>query len=216
LAISLQRLGRPTEAAALCHRALAIWEDLDDPAATAHVHTTLADIARESGDLTGAVRLYDEALVELQAIGDRRCQASTYKNLATIAAQRGEQGHAVELFRRALTLRHELGDEAGLAEILEGLAGVCSSGGRDEDVATLLFAASTVRERTRSAAPPAESEAAARLLASARRRLGPARFEASAAHGRAMALPDVVDFASTDRQPARNRQGPTSLPRGSP
>jgi tetratricopeptide (TPR) repeat protein len=195
LAVSLQHLGDPTGAAALCHRALAMWKELDDPAATAHVLTTLADIARESGDLNAAVGIYDEALVELQAIGDSRCRASTYKNLAVIATQRNEHGRAAELFQRALALRHQLGDDAGLAEVLEGLAGVSSDGGRDEEVATLLTAASNVRERTGSAASPAETDATARLLASAQRRLGPDRFDAGVALGRAMSLAEVVDFA---------------------
>ena len=195
LAISLNRLGNPAEAADLCRRALTIWKDLDDPAATAHVHTPLADIARESGDLTDAERIYDAALVELQAIGDRRCRASTYKNLATIAAQRGQRRRAAELFGQALVLRDEMGDEAGLAEILEGLAGVSASGGRDEDAATLLAAASSVRERTGSATSTAEADVTGRLVASVRRRLGADRFDAGVAHGRALSVPEVVDFA---------------------
>jgi tetratricopeptide (TPR) repeat protein len=217
LAISLQHLGDPVEAAALCHRALRIWEDLDDPAAIAHVHTTLADIARESGDLPGAVRIYDEALVELQAVGDSRCRASTYKNLATIAAQRGEHGSAAELFLHGLALRHELGDEAGVAEILEGLAGVSSAGGRHEDAATLVAAASSVRERTGSAASPSEIEAAERVLAAARRRLGVDALEAGRVRGRAMSLPEIVDFAlagfyrsSTAPEPPAATVEPTS------
>ena len=51
LAVSLHHLGDDGEAALLCRRALAIWHDLDDPASIAHVLTTVADIARISGDL---------------------------------------------------------------------------------------------------------------------------------------------------------------------
>ena len=101
-----------------------------------------------------------------------------------------------------LALRHELGDEAGLAEVLEGLAGVSSAGGRDEDAATFLAAASSVRERTGSTASPAETDAAARLLASARRRLGPERFDAGVARGRAMSLPRSSTSPSPASPPA--------------
>ena len=89
LAVAQLHLGAGNEAARLCDRALDIWRDLDDPAGVAHVQITLADIARLSGDLAGAVDRYDAALVNLQAIGDRRCTTSTYRNLAMIAAQQG-------------------------------------------------------------------------------------------------------------------------------
>jgi tetratricopeptide (TPR) repeat protein len=195
LAVSVQHLGADEEAASLCHRALEIWKDLDDPAAIAHVQTTLADIARLGGDHDDAVQIYNTALVELQAIGDRRCTASTYKNLAMIAAERGEHRRAARLYHDGLVLRYELGDEAGLAEVLEGLACLNSADGRDEDAATLIAAAAVLRERTGSTASRHEADAANHALDTGRRRLGDDRFETSVGRGRQMSVAEIIDFA---------------------
>jgi tetratricopeptide (TPR) repeat protein len=195
VAISLQQLGAADEATALCNEALQIWAELDDPAAVAHVETTLADIARMSGDLAGAVPRYDTALVNLRAIGDRRCTASTFKNLAAIAAQRGQHPRAADLYRQGLTLRHELGDEAGLAEVLEGLAAVRSAEGSDDCAATLIAAADALRERTGSAASPEEADVIRRAVDACRHQLGPERFNTSYARGRLMTVADIVEFA---------------------
>ena len=194
LAVSMQHLGANDEAAALCHRALDIWNDLDDPAAAAHVQTTLADIARLGGDLVHAAQLYDTALVDLRAIGDRRCMASTYKNLAAIAAQRDENEQAAALYRDGLVLRHELGDEAGLAEVLEGLAGVASKEGREEDAVTLVAAALALRERTGSAASDSAAVDAGRILDAGRRRLGDEGFRVASELGQRLSVTEVIDF----------------------
>jgi tetratricopeptide (TPR) repeat protein len=195
LAISIQHLGAADEATVLCNQALEIWEELDDPAAIAHVQTTLADIARMGGDLAGAVPRYDAALVGLREIGDRRCTASTFKNLATIAAQHGHSRRASGLYRQGLALRHELGDEAGLAEVLEGLACVNSADGRDDDAVTLIAAAAALRERTGSAAAPAEADAVLQTLTTGHHRLGVDRYDASYRRGQLMSVAEIVEFA---------------------
>jgi tetratricopeptide (TPR) repeat protein len=212
LAVALQHLGASDDAAALCNRALEIWSELDDPAAVAHVRTTLADIARLDGDLDGAAHLYDTALVDLQAIGDRRCTASTYKNLAAIAAERGETRQAAALYLDGLALRHELGDEAGLAEVLEGLAAVDAHDGRMDDAVTLVAAAGALRRRTGSAASNAEASVAGRILDAGRQRLGD-RYDVAFRRGQEMSASDVAEFAvSTGDLPLRNRLARASGP----
>jgi tetratricopeptide (TPR) repeat protein len=195
VAVSIQHLGGAEEATRLCHDALAIWTDLDDPAAVAHVQLTLGDLARDGGDPAEAVRRYDAALVDFQAIGDRRCTASTYKNLGAIATRRGDHGRAATWLQQALLLRDELGDEAGLAEVLEALAGLAVTDERDEHAATLLGAAAAVRERTGSVAAPADAALAAEVLDAVRRRVGADHVTAAGRRGAGLSVVDVVAYA---------------------
>ena len=157
------RFGDLDDADALCEQALAIWREVEDPAAVAHVQTTLGDIARERGDVSRATALYRAALVDLQAIGDRRCEASTCKNLATILAVEDSHEQSAHLFREGISLRHELGDQVGLAECFEGLAASLGALSRHDECALLLGAAAALRSIHEALPSEAEQQAVDRL-----------------------------------------------------
>jgi predicted ATPase/DNA-binding SARP family transcriptional activator len=195
LAVTAFRFGDLDYADALCEQALGIWRDMEDPAAVAHVQTTLGDIARERGDVSRATALYRAALVDLQAIGDRRCEASTCKNLATILAVEDAHEQSAHLYREGISLRHELGDQVGLAECFEGLAASLRGLSRDDECVTLLGAAAALRSTHESLATEGEQRAVDALASAARQELGSGRFEASWARGSRMRLDEAVELA---------------------
>ena len=203
IAVSLQHLGHLDQAKHLCDRALVRWQELDDPAAIAHVQASLADISRLRGDLEGALRLYEESFAEFRRIGDRRCTASTYKNLAVIAAARGEHGRSAAMLLDAVRLRYELGDYAGLAECFEALAGDLATVGRFADAVTLLAAARQRRRASGAAASAEDAMAVERVEAMIRAALPAQRSRQQPTGARRLSVEDAVAFVlALDPEPA--------------
>jgi predicted ATPase/DNA-binding CsgD family transcriptional regulator/tetratricopeptide (TPR) repeat protein len=147
-----------------------------DPGGSAHVHTTLADVARLQGRGEEAARIYEELLARFGAAGDQRCLASTYKNLGELAAGRGAHEEALGLFFESIKLRRQLGDQLGVAECLRGVAAVAFSTGRADDSVILLAAASGLRKAAGAEPLPEERRAADAVLTAARASLTAEQF----------------------------------------
>jgi predicted ATPase/DNA-binding SARP family transcriptional activator len=193
LAVAHWYLGELDEAEELCHRALLLWEGLDDPTSVAHVRLTLGDIARARDDRPLATTEYESALADLRPVGDRRCTASSLKNLGLIAIDEGGLDRAADLLTEALRLRRELGDVAGLAECLEGLAVVRSLTGDHEGAVALVSLASATRAATGANPSPEDRARAAATAELARRHLPTDRFDAAVDRGRLVEVDDVLE-----------------------
>jgi predicted ATPase/DNA-binding CsgD family transcriptional regulator len=136
--------------------------------ASAHVRTTIADLARLQGRTEEAVSIYGEAAKAFSSIGDRRCLAAVQKNLAQLAFGRGDHREARRLFVESLRVRTEFNDRLGVAECLDGLASLAGEAGRDLHAVTLLAAAAARREAAGADQLPEDRAVTDKLLASLR------------------------------------------------
>ena len=119
--------------------------------------------------------------------GDRAAaRAYLAENLAeSLAVARGEAGHGMV----AAPL---------VAAALEGFAALAAAGARPARAARLAGAAAALRSRAHAPLEPARAAQLERELAPARRALGPERFAAPWAAGRALPLEAAVAYALED------------------
>ena len=158
----------------------------DYAAARAHLEAALAAWRAEGtrGNTALVLRALGHAAL---GQGDRAAaRAYLAENLAeSLAVARGEAGHGMV----AAPL---------VAAALEGFAALAAAGARPARAARLAGAAAALRSRAHAPLEPARAAQLERELAPARRALGPERFAAPWAAGRALPLEAAVASALED------------------
>ena len=129
------------------------------------------------------------------ARGDLDSIAMSLNDLARIALARRDYPRAAELYTESLPIVQALGVRMHIAGGLEVAAGVAGARGEHTRAARLFGAADTLREAISAPVPLHERDDHTRMVATYRTALGPARFAAAFAEGRALPPDDAVKLA---------------------
>jgi predicted ATPase/DNA-binding SARP family transcriptional activator len=187
LATSVANAGDHVRSMELYERSLALCRELDDVHMLAVSTSNVGCLAMMQGDYERAEELSREGLALHEQAGRRDGMQQTMFNLGVIALLTGRDDEAQELFERGLELSRELGFLSGIAYSLEGLAAMHAARGDGRRAAEVLGTAHVVGERSGVHLEPFEQELHDRTVATARRLLGDAAFEAAFGTGEAAA-----------------------------
>jgi tetratricopeptide (TPR) repeat protein len=179
----------------LLEESLQLYRTMDDQWAIARVLNNLGVVVRDQGDLERAQELHEECLGLVRTLGDEWLIAASLGNLAGVARERGRYDDAAALCRESLALHRRLGHQRGIAAALTELGKVASAQGDHERTARLLAAADALRVEVGVPLPLDERPSYDAAIAAARAGLGAAAFDAAWARGRAVPLPDAIEFA---------------------
>jgi len=134
-------------------------------------------LARDRGDLGGAVTLLGASLRDFRALQYQWAVAWSAWGLGTALCARGEGDEAAPLLGEALRIYGEVHDPRGVAQCLEALAVVASERAHYETAARLLGSATALRTRVAAPSPDAEQARASAVRRALARSLGPAAAE---------------------------------------
>lgn len=118
-------MGDSVDPAGLADDALALFDDVDDPAGLARARWFLGSALIGSGDLSHLERLVDRALEDFRALGDDWGVAAALSARAAQGRPRGDLAAATRDGERSAALFHRLGDRWGqlkAADVLSSLA----------------------------------------------------------------------------------------------
>ncbi|WP_246258379.1 ATP-binding protein [Amycolatopsis anabasis] len=177
-------------------------------AAAAAAFRVLGDLRRELHPLyiqgvalayTGGLETARDVLRRMLALSES-CGELYYRSIALaglvhVEVQFGEVAVAAEAARDGLVITRTIGSRLQLAYRLDGMAWVASRQGEFERAATLFGAAATVWEAVGASADVAVALPHRRFLNAAREALGPERFDALFAAGRAFTDEQATRFA---------------------
>ena len=113
--------GKVEQAKDYLERALALAEDIDDPANLAQAHYQLGDIAEKQSDLAAANHHTQTCLDLYTALNDRRGIASAMQQLARIHAFESNYTEAERSVQQSLEQFRAIGDHQGAASALTQL-----------------------------------------------------------------------------------------------
>jgi tetratricopeptide (TPR) repeat protein len=184
---------------AMHEEALALSREVGDRWATAWALTNLgaalmAQIGLGQADAVSADAVIEEGLTIWQEFGERRHLAFCQVSLAMSAVQQGRVAVARELLERSLATFTELEDVGGTANCLANWADLFRVENQYKHCVQLL-AATFGQVRPSGRFPPYWTSVAEQRLDSARRALGPERFDAAWTEGYAMSLDEAVAYA---------------------
>jgi non-specific serine/threonine protein kinase len=188
-------------ARALLEQSLAIHRDLGDKWGIAWSLRALGWVAFEQGDCGAARAFSEEGLPLFRALGNKEGAAGTLMNLGGVAREQGDYPVARSLFEECLAIFRELGQREGIVRGLGGLAVVAAAHGQPERAARLFGAAEGLREGIGAPLPRAD-RAEHRSITAVRAALGEEAFAAAWAEGRAMGLPQAVEYAMEPEETA--------------
>lgn len=195
-----------TKAEAMYQRYIAICQDLGNPFPTARAIKDLGEIARYRGDDELACDLYERALGLAEESGNINEASWVRRALAEIAMRRGQTREARKHFVAAIRSSGNATQTMLLMLCLNGLAAVAGLEGQDARAARLIGTAEPLFDRNGpllAAEDLAEYEG---RVASIRQRLEPDLYEQERGAGRALSLPEIIDFAC-----AASAQDPTQV-----
>jgi non-specific serine/threonine protein kinase len=182
-------------AARLYEESLAHYREAGDRWGTALALNNLGVALREHGDPGRAAELHDASLASRRALGDRRGVAETVDNLGRVALDLKDWRRAEDLLRESLAMWRELGERPSVPMTLEDLARAAAALDDPDRAARLWGAAEALRATLGVPAAPYRQQGLAAAAASARARLGEARFARAWAGGRAMTADEAIAYA---------------------
>lgn len=176
-------------------QSLAIKRGLGDRWAVANSLNNLGIVAGYQGDYEAAYSLHEESLAIHRSLSEPAGVAIAAGNLAHDAMHLGRLEEARTLHEESLRLFGRMGDKDGVAECLERLAMLANTH-EDPERAARLFGAATVLRRESGTVPAVPDQAEnERELATARRLVDPAVFDAAWSEGCAMTADEAVAYA---------------------
>ncbi|HSR15281.1 MAG TPA: tetratricopeptide repeat protein, partial [Gemmatimonadales bacterium] len=201
----LRRRGEVDRAFDLHKEALSILRELGDKGRTAAVLGSLGIDERERGRLPQSIRFIEEGLRIATEAGALPAVAEANYLLGESLRRSGDVDGAEQRFREALrTASRSPGPEAASTTILalEGLGVVAGETSRYERLVRLIAAASLLREEARL--PPGSSRRRSHeaMLMTARKQLGPARYQELWDGSRKMDRTQAIEAALGSGQPA--------------
>jgi non-specific serine/threonine protein kinase len=147
-------------------------------------------------DFARARREYEEALANFRELHDMHGAACALTGLGDVAIDEGDFTTATALHREALVSESMVGDRRGIGQSLLGLGVVAAARGRFDRAARLWGAAERLREEIDHRLAPAVRRHYEPHVVAARAALGDdAAFDRAWQAGRAMRLPEAVDYA---------------------
>jgi class 3 adenylate cyclase/tetratricopeptide (TPR) repeat protein len=127
-------------------RAIALYEEADDPYAAARARVALADVDVSEGKLDEGTRRFESALATLEQTGPSAELAATCATLGRLQALRGDLEPAGPVLERALNLAESLVLDETLVQALTSKALILMHEGRAVE-AELLFEGAVARAR---------------------------------------------------------------------
>ena len=187
--------GDPEQATRLYEESLALSRELLDRRGMAWALNSLGIVAHVAGHLERAATLFGESLALKRELGDKWGVSNSLLNLGNLAELQGKHEQAVALDTESLAIKHELGDKEGIARCLNALASVAAHSGQAERAARLFGASQALRESIDLALDPLNRPLRDRDVASVRKKLRAASFEAAWRDGYTMPLEKAVAYA---------------------
>uniref|UniRef100_UPI001CCC416E tetratricopeptide repeat protein n=1 Tax=Oscillatoria salina TaxID=331517 RepID=UPI001CCC416E len=132
LAVSEYQLGKVNQAQADYQQALDDCPAEDETHKAAIIHN-LASLKADTGDIEGAIALYQKSLTLKKQIDNVQGQAATLHQLAILKANRGEIEAAIALFQESLTLNEQVDNIQGQAMTLQWLGWLAATIYKDFD-----------------------------------------------------------------------------------
>ncbi|MFD9353189.1 BTAD domain-containing putative transcriptional regulator [Streptomyces sp. NPDC060031] len=126
------RMGRHDEADRLLRRAVALFEELDDPLGQAHCHNTLTLVFERQHDFLRALEQAALALTKYRAADNLVGEARALNNMGWCNTQLGRYAAAVSCCESALARQREIGDRSGESATLDTLGFVHHNVGRHQ------------------------------------------------------------------------------------
>ena len=154
-----------------------------------------AIVARLRSDDGRARELLEAGLARARARGDRSLSCYFLEVLASIALGQGYREQATTLRRQSLILAQAVGNRMPIATGFDGLACIAAAQGRGQRAARLFGTAEAIWESLAATLLPWFKADYDRGLAAARLQLGEAAFADAWAEGRAMPLPQAIEYA---------------------
>ena len=180
---ALNTQGRVAQALQCHEEALALARQLGDARWMSRLLNGLAESKRSAGQLDEAERHYHEALAVAREQGGRLGIVVTLNNLIRVQVAKGRPELARTLALECLTLVR--GQKVGV-DLLEASVGLAACLAEHERAARFWGAADQTLQAWGYRHQPVDIEHTAPWIASARRALGDAAFEAAEATGRAL------------------------------
>lgn len=182
--------------------ALELFRRLGDRHGVAASLTNLGNLASARGDHAAAEAYYGASLELFRSVGEQREVAACLRNLAGVARDRGDHLRAATLCHEGLAVAAELGDRWGLAAGLALAARILAAAGHAEQAIMLFGAATTAREEADGGPAVTLGKTHDETVAALKAAVGPDRFAAAWASGRAMTPTEAIAFARTPERPS--------------
>lgn len=164
-----KRLGQRDKALATSREALALVRTLSDRRELSTQLTTVGDLLAESGDLAGAIALFEEAVRVAEQDGNPRVVALAMEHFARFYASRGRIEDASRLAKGAVEKARASKRETSLLAALSASGSIEVKAGRDAEASRLYAEALVLARRLGREATLASVLA---LAADVERRLG--------------------------------------------
>jgi diguanylate cyclase (GGDEF)-like protein len=116
------RLSRYKQALELGQTALDIFKDTQDSKGQQRTLNTLGMIYAESGDLTGALRVFLQTQKLCEALGEIKGEADALNNIAIVYSYLGDYVNSLESQLKSLALSHQIGFRIGEMKSLINIA----------------------------------------------------------------------------------------------
>ena len=186
---ALETLGRSEPALQAYEDALEMARNLDDGILMFTILNSIASAKHRAGELDAAERFHRESLALARRHAGRVGIVIVLDNLIRVLVARGELDQARQFALECLPLAR---DEKVSVDLLEAVVGLASRLGEHVVAARFWGAADRQLLDWGYRHEPVELQHLAPLLASSRRSLGDAAFEAAEAAGRGLAYEDVL------------------------
>ncbi len=188
---SLNTNGKHEEAIATLNEAIEIQRVRGDHLGEAYSRLHLAEVARDTSNLSSAVTQFEQALRQMRRLGDKRGMGVACSSLGRLV-RTVDPNRSAAYHGEALSFRWDIGDRRGIAEDLENLAAIATSRGRATRAAELIAIATAVRDEIGSPVPEKYRAEIEQTIETARHALEPSAFAAAWSAGKLMSLERAV------------------------
>jgi non-specific serine/threonine protein kinase len=176
-------------------RSLALWQELGNRHYIGLLLALVGEVALYQGEVARARALFEASAEPLREVSDDDQLAYTLRRLGQVATHQGRVADAMALIQESLTFNLIVGDRRGIAACLAALAQVLLSRGDTVSAVRLLGAVSGLLDDSRTRLHPFDDDQYQATLATARRQLDAATFDAAWATGAALTLDQAVAAA---------------------
>jgi predicted ATPase/DNA-binding CsgD family transcriptional regulator/Tfp pilus assembly protein PilF len=184
-----------------------LLRDLDEKLFSLTLLSRQAYLALYEGQVNDAQTLLDKAIKLAQETGAREYVPLLHLCLGRLTWKEGRKVEATALLNASLSKAGQLGLKDVLSDGFLLAAHITDERGAIQRSAVLIGAANRLLEETGYKPHPLDEEANARLKVAVETKLGPARWAAAQADGRALDLEDAVALATSDLPAAPESNG---------
>ncbi|NES23244.1 MAG: tetratricopeptide repeat protein, partial [Symploca sp. SIO3E6] len=128
LAFAEHQLGEVEQASQDYQQALAICPTADEKEKSAIIHN-LGSLKANTGDIPGAIALYEQSLEIKESIGDLQGKAATLHQRGILKTNTGDIAGAIALYEQSLEIKESIGNMQGKASTLHQLGSLKANTG---------------------------------------------------------------------------------------